>query len=39
MRTLKEDLIALRKSEKYPERSGEYWSKKERYAAIAPHAQ
>lgn len=34
MSTSKEDLIALRKGEKHPERSGEYWSKKERQALI-----
>ena len=30
----KEDLISLRKGEKHPERSGEYWSKEERQALI-----
>lgn len=30
----KEDLISLRKGEKHPERSGEYWSKEERQSLI-----
>lgn len=34
MSTSKEDLISLRKGEKPPERSGEYWSKEERQSLI-----
>ena len=32
MSTIKEELIALRKGENHPERSGEYWNKEERQA-------
>lgn len=34
MSASKEDLISLRKGEKHPIRSGEYWSKEERQALI-----
>lgn len=34
MSTTKEEIVSLRKGEKRPERSGEYWSKEERQALI-----